>query len=422
MPKADEQTQARAAASIAVERVVARQPIIGVDDQVVGFQLLQRATSEAIWTRSDATETVTVSALLGDVSFDIDVLFGDTQLFCHPGPELLTGTAPVSRPTRRTVLEVPATLGTDDAIVDRCRVLSREGYSIAVELPAWQPGIEALLTLADLVSIDLAATPREQVVDLVAQCRPYGVTMLATRCLTELDLAWAADAGFQLFQGPAVQHPVEVRGGTLAPSALAQVQLASELLDERLDFDRVEDILNHEPALVVQVLHLASLGARGGLRREVHSVREALVLMGTRRLRQWAALTVLGREVSSGRTDALSVALVRARMCELLADRAGIERGFAFTAGLLSALDRLLGVPLDEIAEKIDVDQELAAAAFRKDGMVGKLVRLVTEYQDAVDAGRPTRSELGSVELIAAMAFAWAMSHVNAIERTPTPR
>jgi c-di-GMP-related signal transduction protein len=422
VPMAEEQTQDQVGASVAVERVVARQPIIGLDDRVIGFQLLQRPSAEAVSTRSDAGETVTVSALLGDVSFDIDVLFGDTQLFCQPGPELLTGSDPVSRPTRRTVLEVPAALGVYAVVVDRCRVLARERYSIAVELAAWQPGIEPLLGVADIVMIDLAATPREQVVDLVAQCRPYGVTLLATRCLTEVDLTWATDAGFALFHGPAVQHPVQVRGGTLAPSALAQVQLASELLDERLDFDRVEDILNHEPALVVQVLHLASLGAGRGLRREVRSVREALVLMGTRRLRQWAALTVLGRQVSSGRTDALSVALVRARMCELLADRAGIERGFAFTAGLLSALDRLLGVPLAEVADKVDVDQELAAAAFRQEGMVGKLVRLVTEYQDAIVDGEPKRSELGSVELIAAMAFAWAMSHINAIERTPTPR
>ena len=40
MPKAEEQAQVRTAAPVAVERVVARQPIIGVDDQVVGFQLL----------------------------------------------------------------------------------------------------------------------------------------------------------------------------------------------------------------------------------------------------------------------------------------------------------------------------------------------------------------------------------------------
>jgi c-di-GMP-related signal transduction protein len=167
------------------------------------------------------------------------------------------------------------------------------------------------------------------------------------------------------------------------------------------------------------VLPLASLGAGGGLRREVRSIREALVLMGTQRLRQWAALLVLGRQASKSRTDALGVALVRARMCELLADRAGMERGFAFTAGLLSALDRLLGVPIAEVETRVDVDHSLSVAAFRHEGMMGRLVQQVTEYQDAVVAGEPTPSELGDVELVGAMAFAWAISHVRAIERTP---
>ena len=402
-----------------VERVVARQPIVDTDGHVVGFQLLQRMTSDSESASSHAGETVTVAALFGDLAFDISALVGDAQLYCQPGPGLLTGTAPITPPTRRTLLEVPAALCSDVAIVERCRLLSQEGYSISLDLFAWPAGIESLLELAEVVKIDIAASPREQVQELLERCRPYDVTPLAARCLTEDDLAWATAAGFQLFQGPAVQHPVEVSGATLAPSALAQVQLASELLDDRLDFGRVEDILNHEPALVVQVLHLASLGAGGGLRREVRSVHEALILMGTTRLRQWAALTVLGRQVSDHRTDALTIALVRARMCEMLADRAGIDRGFAFTAGLLSSLDLLLGVPITEVESKVDVDDELAAAAFRQEGMLGKLVRLVTEYQDAVAAGVHTRSELGSVELVAAMAFAWAMSHINAIEQAP---
>jgi hypothetical protein len=46
-------------------------------------------------------------------------------------------------------------------------------------------------------------------------------------------------------------------------------------------------------------------------------------------------------------------------------------------------------------------------------------VHLVTEYQDAVAAGEPTPTELADVELVGAMAFAWAISHVRAIERTP---
>jgi EAL and modified HD-GYP domain-containing signal transduction protein len=267
-----------------------------------------------------------------------------------------------------------------------------------------------------VVEIDLAATPRDQVLDLVERCRPVDVALLAARCPTEDDLAWAASAGFAMFHGPAVQRP-EANGKALAPSALGQVQLAAELLDERLDFGRVEEILNHEPALVVQVLQHASLGAAGGLRREVHSVREALVVLGTLRLRQWAALAVLGRNVGNSRSDALTVALTRARMCALLAPSTGIDRGYAFTAGLLSALDRLLGVPIDEVEHGVDVDKELGAAAFRRWGQVGRLVGLVADYQDAVEAGEPVAADLRDVEMVAAMAFAWSMSLINAIER-----
>jgi c-di-GMP-related signal transduction protein len=142
--------------------------------------------------------------------------------------------------------------------------------------------------------------------------------------------------------------------------------------------------------------------------------------MGTTRIRQWAALTVLGRQVSNNRSDALAVALVRARMCELLAQPQGLDRGFAFTAGLLSALDRLLGVPIDEVEQNVEVDDELAAAAFRGQGPLGELVASVADYQDAVAAGEPTGSGPGDTGLVAAMAFCWAMSHVNAIEQEPS--
>jgi len=401
----------------AVDRLVARQPIVGTDDQLVAFELLHRATPD-VAADSRTEDTVTVSAFLGDVEVDVAGLVGELQLFCEAAPEVLAGTTAVTLPKDRTVLLVPAEAGADADIVERCRALVAEGYAIAVDRLSWCEGVEALLELADAVKIDLETNSREQTLELVAQCRPYDVTLLAARCQTRQDLLWATMAGFELFSGPAVQRPVEVSGNTLAPSALAQVQLATELLDERVDFSRVEAILSHEPALVVQVLRYASLGADGGLRREVHSVREALVLLGTVRLRQWAALAVLGRQVSDVRTDALAVALVRARMCELLAQTRGIERGFAFTAGLLSALDRLLGVPMSEVESRVDIDEAIAAAAFRRETPLGELVGQVADYQDSVDTAEPAPAGLGDVALIAAMSFCWAMHHIHAIEKS----
>ncbi|MFN8196020.1 MAG: HDOD domain-containing protein [Nocardioidaceae bacterium] len=404
---------------ITVDRVVGRQPIIGHGDRVLGFQLMERTSTEVPRPATEGDQAITISGLLGELSFDIDVLFDDIQLFCRPSLDLLTSATHVARPVRRTVLEVPAELGAEPAIVARCAHLWATGYSIAAEVTTWDPAIEPLLKVSDVVIIDLSAASRDEVADLVQRCARFEVALLATRCQTEDDLAWARAAGFQLFQGRAVVHPVDLDERTLAPSVLAQVQLAGELLDERLDFGRVEEILHHEPGLVVQILHLASLGARSGLRREVHSIREALVVLGTQKLRQWAALTILGRQVGNARTDALAAALVRARMCELLAERAGVDHGFAFTAGLLSSLDHLLGVSLAEVEAKVDLDRELADAAFRREGPVGQLVRLVTEFNEAVADDEPVDAEVEQIEMVGAMAFAWALSHIHAMEQTP---
>jgi EAL and modified HD-GYP domain-containing signal transduction protein len=124
---------------------------------------------------------------------------------------------------------------------------------------------------------------------------------------------------------------------------------------------------------------------------------------------------VLGRSSGSNRTDALIVALVRARMCALLAGPHGIDPGFAFTAGLLSALDRLLGIPIDEIGRNVDVDVELGAAAFQRWGPVGALVAAAADYQVALDAGDPIPP--GEVDPVAARAFAWALPLITAIDR-----
>ena len=103
--------------------------------------------------------------------------------------------------------------------------------------------------------------------------------MLAEKVETDEDIAWAMAPGFDLFQGYAIERPALVTRPAVQTSALAYVQLAVTLLAEELDLEEIEEVLRREPALVVQVLQMASIGNRHGLRRQVRSVHEALVLM-----------------------------------------------------------------------------------------------------------------------------------------------
>ncbi len=275
---------------------------------------------------------------------------------------------------------------------------------------------QAMLEVADVVKVDLRGSARSRVLQLVETCRSRDVTLVA-ECLTTGDLDWALETRrFHLFQGRALPRSEAVSGNDLTPSALTQAKLATELLRPDLDFAGLETILRPEPGLVVQLLRMASQGAGSGLRREVRSLREALVLLGAVRIRQWAAVTVLGRQ-RTATADALTTALVRARMCEMMAQRENLDRGTAFTVGLLSTLDLLLGVELAEIERRLDIDPSLAAAAFHGKTGLGVLVRRIVDYQRAVETkATGTPAAFGELELLGAMAFCWATAMVTAMD------
>jgi hypothetical protein len=100
----------------------------------------------------------------------------------------------------------------------------------------------------------------------------------------------------------------------------------------------------------------------------VSSVRQALILLGTVAVRRWAMLLSL-----SGLTDRpqqlLTAGLVRARLCELLADAhslAAADR--AFTVGLFSVVDALLGKSMQALLDELPFDSRMRHALLDHDG------------------------------------------------------
>ncbi len=388
--------------------VVGRQPIVDLRDEVVGFELLYRQVDPDDVRPS--SEQMTAEVVLGALSIGVDRLAGDKWIFCNADRGALTGSTPVTLPPHRTFLEVLETVTPDRAVIEGCRDLVARGYRLALDDFIWFDGAEDLLELADVVKIDLRVLDRDDVATLVSRCRPSGVRLLAEKVETAEELAWSRTLGFELFQGYAIEHPSLVHGHHLSPSVLTQVQLAATVLSDDLDFDQLEETLRREPGLVLQLLQLASAGADLGLRREVSSVREALVLLGTSRVRQWIALTILGGRHRPA-SDGLATALVRARACEVLANERGTGRAdVAFTAGLLSALDVLLGVSLDALAERLEVSAELRAAAFDRQGPLGVLVDAVARAQ----AVEPDGAVDPDATAATARAFTWALPYLQA--------
>lgn len=395
--------------------VVARVPVVDRARAIVGFELVNRPTQDPdAHDRVDDPEAlVTVSSLLGSVDVDLSAVVGEKLLFCTVDRTAITGETRLALSPRRTVLEVP-TQDVDEELLASVRTYKQDGFTIMVEHRPDAEDRGALLALADMVKIDLRTGEPGDIIDVIHGYAESPVQLVAAGCDTEAEFNWAQAIGFHLFIGRSVQLQETTSESVSAPLPLSQVQLSVELLSEDFDLDRVEDILRGDPALVAQLLTMASIGAGGGLRRQVRSLREALVVMGTVRLRQWAALVILSRH-SQRHTDALVTTLARARMCELLARSRGVDGPFAFTAGLLSALDILLGVPVAEVERQVKVGEDLTDAAFRRQGPVGELITMVVGHEQSLRHEGQTGSD-DAVTLIAAMAFSWATSYAHAMD------
>jgi c-di-GMP-related signal transduction protein len=406
--------------------VVGRQAIFDRNREVYGYELLFR-TVDGISPSSGGLDgdLMTSTVLFASVTIGVDRLVGGPHrhVFCNADRGVLTGAVPVTLPADRTVLEILETVEPDEEIIAGAKRLTTAGFRLALDDFTWFEGAEALLELVQIVKIDLLRQPLAELPELVERCRRYPVLLLAEKIETEEQLERCLELGFDLFQGYILGRPRIVPGRTLDASAAGRLRITASLLAADFEVTELEQILRTEPGMTYQLLRLAGAGIDHGLMRRIRSLREALIVLGSRRIRSWVSLLMLMRTGPVSGDDVTAV-LTRARMCELLAQSTMPRLGsLAFTAGMLSALDVLLQVPIEQVLRDLPLSEELRTAAFSDSTEVGRLVLDVTDYLAAREDAPPDRSGLPEQDfhLASLRALIWAVDSVASMDGDAPP-
>lgn len=407
----------------AITAVVGRQPIFDRERMLVAYELLyrplpssQQADDPASPHRFDGDQ-MTNEVIFAALGLGLERVSGGSDIFCNADRGVLTGQLPISLPPRQTVIEIVESVEIDDDILAGCHALKAAGYRLAADDFTWFDGAESLLDMVDIVKVDLRMTPMQRVPELIAQCRDFDVMLLAEKVETAEELAACDSLGFDLFQGYHLGRPNTVSGPALGASRFAVMRLASAVLDDDVDYSVIEQILRPEPELSYQLVQLASIGRYGETRREVQSLRQALVWIGLNRLRGWIPALSLRPVGPAGDTN-LQAVLTRARTVELLADQLYHGKGdFAFTAGMFSALDLLLGVPRAKLPHMLEIPPRLHAAVFDRTTQIGELVGWVIDYEQYGMLPPPeSQVDRGMVTEAVASATRWAMRHTQLLD------
>ncbi|WP_432978776.1 EAL and HDOD domain-containing protein [Dactylosporangium sp. CA-233914] len=393
---------------------IGRQPIYDWGGHVVGYELLFRGAAEDIEaTRrsSYATSQVIVNAF---TEFGLEQLVGGRKCFINLTREFLVGDLPLPFDPDHAILEILETVEIDNAVLSGTARLVEQGYEIALDDFVFGLGHERLLGLAAYVKLDLLIREPDELAEVVEQCRRYpGVKLVAERLETEEHILLAKRFGFELLQGYAVGRPQVLSAVALSPSRLRRLELLGAVTAEEADLTKVVSIVQSDPALSYRVLR-ATNSAATGLPRKVASVRDAVVLLGSAKIRQWAALMLVSDVAESASEEQLSSTMARARLCQTVAERLGLSGEAAFTVGLLAGVAELISEPIAEIAARLPLALEIVEALVDGHGRLGQVLATVRAYELA-DEQALAASPVSSGELAKAYlsAVGWSMKTIE---------
>jgi EAL and modified HD-GYP domain-containing signal transduction protein len=103
--------------------------------------------------------------------------------------------------------------------------------------------------------------------------------------------------------------------------------------------------------------------------------------MGTEYLARWGTLLALASERGCP-VSYLGTALQRAYMCESLAAQQGdAPASSSFLVGLLSTLDSILDVPMQQIVEQVRLTGDIREALEQQGGSLGRLLACTLAYE-----------------------------------------
>jgi c-di-GMP-related signal transduction protein len=335
---------------------VARQPILNRDEQVFGYELLFRDGIENIFRASDA-DAAARSTLDSTLMMGFDVLCDGQRAFINCTRELLLKDGITLLPSGQTVVEILEDVEADDLVMAACERMKVAGYTIALDDFVANDPRENLAALADILKVDFERTTRAEQAALVKRFAPLGRRMLAEKVETQEQFLAAKDMGYVYFQGYFFRRPEVLKAREIPTNRVNYLRMLAAVSKDELDLKELEQIIKTEASVLYRLLRYLN-SPLFGMRNEIHSIRHALAILGERETRRWIRLVTLvsaGQEKSS---DLVLSALVRARFCELVATKIPRTQSDLFLVGMVSMMDAILEIPMDEILEKIALDKE----------------------------------------------------------------
>ncbi|MCK5831569.1 MAG: HDOD domain-containing protein [Methylococcales bacterium] len=359
--------------------LVGRQQILDCDLKIYAYEILFRGTDFDLNLKDGATSATNQVITDSILEIGLNGIVGSGKAFINFTAQNLLEKTPLHLPKDRIVIEVLEDVTVDFRIINHLREFSQQGYTIALDDFVYTPEWVPLIEFADIIKLDIMAMPLSETLATIEKLKAYDVKLLAEKVETREAFEVLKKAGCVLFQGFFFSKPNIVAGKRLGVNQIATIKLLSTINNPEVSFNELSTVITQDVGLSYKLLHYIN-SAFFSFPNKIESIHHGVTCLGISEIKRW--VNILTLTSVTNKPDALfQNILIRGKMCELLAEQFDQDPSQMFLMGMLSSLDSLLDIPLEEAISQLPMSEGIERAILHKEGVAGEILSYVINYE-----------------------------------------
>ena len=280
------------------------------------------------------------------------------------------------------VLEIMETVTPTTQVINGLKYLKQQGYQIALDDFEYTPRHRAFLELTDFVKLDVNNKTEAEIRSALDLLAPFKVKVVAEKVETPELHQLCSQMNFDYFQGYFYCRPQMISQKHIPANKLVVMNLLAKLQNPSVDFAEIESILSQDISLTYKLLRYIN-SATFSHRKEINSIKDAVVLLGLNNVRNWLSLILMSKVVTNKPIELIVTAMVRGKMCELLATKLNPQIApQMFIIGLFTVIDALMDMPMADLLDTVVLSTSIRMALLDQSGAQGEILAQILNYEE----------------------------------------
>lgn len=358
-----------------------RQPIIGKQSNLVAYEVLYRNAQKTSDANGDRYASASViNSVLN--KFGKRSILGNRRGFIRVDEKFLLNDIILSVPNEFFVFSLLPSVPMSERIIERIKQLTDTGYILALNnmqlneesLERYNPVLNEL----SYVKIDIESEVSSFLKDMITKIKLNDIIVIGTKIEDSKTYEIAKKLGCDWFQGYFFAEPKILENKTNDPIQMNVLRLY-KLLMQDVNIDEITSEFEKNPEITVQLLQFINSGYFH-FRKPIATIHHVLVLVGRIAIAQWLMLMIYSKSTTknSERSPLMLMVKNRTELMEsiLKAVQPDVKSnmlGEAYMVGVLSLVDTIFSMKLEDILKTLNISDEVKDALLKHKGLLGEI-------------------------------------------------